>query len=305
MRIFRITKEESDTLKKRAATASVSVASTLCLLKLLASLYTGSLSILSSAIDSLSDIFGSLIIFIAIRISARPASTNYRYGYGKSEALSALVQSGLIAGSGCFIIYDGVSRFFNPVPIEGTAWGIAVMIVSLIATFILIAYQKYVFIRTKSQAIKADSAHYVVDILTNISILLTLVVIKLFDITWFDTLTALLISCYLLYKAYTLACEAISTLLDKELDEKIRKNIENIVTKMPFAKGIHDLRTHDLGGTYFFEFHLELDGRLTLSQAHNYTHEIENKILKRYPNAQIIIHQEPAGINDERLDNKL
>ena len=305
MHIRHITKEESDTLKKRATIASISVALALCLLKLAASLYTGSLSVLSSMVDSLSDIIGSLVTFAAIRVSIRPASNDYRYGYGKSEALSGLVQSAFIAGSGLFIIYDGFNRFLHPRAIQETAIGIAVMIISLIATLILISYQKYVLKRTRSQAIKADSAHYVVDILTNSSILLTLVVVKLFDIVWFDTLTAILISCYLLHNAYDLACEAVNMLLDKELDEKIRKNIENTVNKMPFAKGIHDLRTRDLGGTYLFEFHLELDGKLTLSQAHNYAHEVENKILKKYPNAQVIIHQEPVGIKEDRLDNKL
>lgn len=302
---MQLNKDDSDQLKKQVTIISIIVAITLCLLKIFGSIYTGSLSVLSSMIDSLSDILGSGITFIAVKISSQPASDKYRYGYGKAEALSALFQSAFIAFSGLFIMYDGINRFITPRIIEQTTVGIIIMVISLIVTFILIAYQRHVYKLTKSQAILADSAHYVVDILTNASIILTLLVVKYFEITWFDTLIAIIISAYLLYNAYQLADEAIRLLLDRELPKETRHDIKAIVMKNPHAKGIHDLRTRDLGGNCIFEFHLELDGNLSLSKAHQYTHDIEDSIIKKYPSCQVIIHQEPAGINDERLDKKL
>ena len=73
----------------------------------------------------------------------------------------------------------------------------------------------------------------------------------------------------------------------------------------PFAKGIHDLRTRDLGGAYMFEFHLELDGEVSLAAAHEMTELVEDNLWEVFPNAQIIIHQDPAGVDEERLDTKL
>lgn len=300
-----LTKAAADRLKNTAALASVSVAVSLCLLKIFGALLTDSLAVLSSMIDSLSDIFGSLITLIAIRYAARPASREHRYGYGKAEALSALTQAAFIAGSGLFVMYDGFSRFITPRPVADTGWGLAVMIISIITTLILISFQRYVARKTHSQAILADSAHYVVDILTNASIVLSLLVVRFFDFLWFDTLTAIFISLYLLYNAYQLAGNAIALLLDRELPDTIRSQVQKTVTSLPFVCGMHDLRTHDLGGSYMFEFHLELDGNLSLCQAHAYSDAVSAELEKQFPDAQIIIHQDPSGIKEPRLDDKL
>ncbi len=300
-----LTKEQADKLKNIAAISSISIATTLCLLKIFAAWLTDSLAILSSMIDSLSDIFGSLITLIAIRYAAKPASHQHRYGYGKAEALSALTQSAFIAGSGLFVLYDGIHRFITPHSLLDTDIGLGIMFISIIATIILIIFQRHVAQKTGSQAILADSAHYLVDILTNGAIIISLFAIKFCNAIWIDPLTATIISLYLLYNAYTLACDAIGLLLDRELSEEIRNKICDIVLSNPFVCGIHDLRTHDLGGCYMFEFHLELNGNLTLCQAHEYSNIVTDKLKETYPNAQIIIHQDPSGIYEDRLDNHL
>lgn len=297
-----LSQEQSNSLKKIATIASVSLAVSLSLLKTFGALYTGSLAVLSSMIDSLADIFASSVTYIAVKYASKPASDIHRYGYGKAEALSALIQSAFIAGSGIFVMYDGFSRFLSPKPLEQTDTGIIIMVISLVSTVTLIFFQKYVTRRTKSQAISADSAHYAVDVMTNASIILSLLVVKFFNISWFDTLTAFVISAYLLVNAYHLARQAVSLLMDEELSDDIRTDIIRIVRNSPFTKGIHDLRTRDLGGTYMFEFHLELDGNLSLYDAHDLTDMVEDEILEAYPNAQIIIHQDPAGIDEKRLD---
>ena len=133
-----LSQEESKKLKKTATAASVS------LLKMFGALYTGSLAVLSSMIDSLADIFASSVTFIAVKISSQPADSNHRYGHGKAEAISALIQSAFVAGSGIFVMYDGISRFITPVKVEQTGIGIAIMLISLFGTLALIAFQKYV-----------------------------------------------------------------------------------------------------------------------------------------------------------------
>lgn len=300
-----LTKAQSDRLKNLAACTSISVAVILCLLKIFGAFVTDSLAVLSSMVDSLSDIFASLITLIAVRYSAKPASVTHRYGYGKAEALSSLTQAAFIAGSGLFVIYDGFNRFVSPRQIADTGIGLIIMIISIFVTLALITFQRHVAKITKSQAILADSAHYVVDLLTNGSIILSLIVVQFFDFIWFDTLTAVIIAAYLLFNAYDLAKQAIAQLLDEELDENIRSEVIKCAKSFDFIRGIHDFRSRDLGGTYLFEFHLELDGNLSLYQAHHYCSMVEEKILSKYPDAQIIVHQDPAGIKEERLDNKI
>ncbi len=298
-------KEAQNKLKRAASAASVALAAALTLLKVAAAVYTGSLAVLSSMIDSLADIFASSITFVAVKFASMQATDDHRYGFGKAEAISALVQSAFVAGSGIFVLYDGIMRLFMRKTVGDPDFGIVVMVISLAATTALILFQKYVAKRTNSLAIAADSAHYTVDVVTNLAIIATLVVVKLFEIYWFDTVTALAVAGYLLLNAYKLACGAVSVLTDAELSDDIRKKVCRIVMENPFSQGIHDLRTRDLGGAYMFEFHLELDGDLPLSAAHEMTEAVEDNLLDEFPNAQIIIHQDPVGVKEERLDHKL
>ena len=300
-----LTQEQANKLKKIAAAGSISLAVSLCLIKGLGVFYTDSLAVLSSMVDSLSDIFASLITLIAVRISVRPADCSYRYGYGKAEALSTLFQAAFIVVSGLFILYDAGLRLKNPIPLTQTGLGLIIMITSLVLTLLLVAFQRYVAKRTNSQAILADSMHYSVDIMTNGSIIISLIAVRLWQIDWIDTAIAGIISVYLLYNAYILGRDAVFLLLDRELDDDIRNSIYQIVSQHPISPKIHDLRTRNLGGAYMFEFHIELDGRLDLYTAHKYTDEVEELIRQTYPDAQIIIHQDPAGLAEERLDNKL
>ena len=295
-------KEDLNRLKRLAATLSVSLAVALCFLKIFGSIYTGSLAILSSLIDSLADVFASSLSFVAIKFSTRPASLEHRYGYGRAESISALAQSAFIAGSGLFVMYDGITRIISPAPLEQTDFGIMVMTISLLATLALIAFQKYVTKKTASPAIKADSAHYTVDVLTNLSIIISLLVVKFLGINWFDILTAFVISAYLIFNAYKLAAEAVSALTDRELSPENRQKVIDIVNNSEGIKGYHDFRSRDLGGTYFFEIHLELDGNLTLNITHQLTDKVEEAIKKQFPEAQVIIHQDPYGLRENRLD---
>lgn len=295
----------ANNLKNLATAASVFLSVSLSLLKLWAALYTGSLAILSSLADSLADIFASVITLVAVRVSAQPANLKHRYGYGKAEALSALVQSAFIAGSGLFVLYEGVSRLFNPYEIDDSGFGIAIMLVSLGATLALILFQRYVVRRTNSLAVSADSAHYTVDVVTNLSVIAGLLAVKIWHILWFDTLAAAFVSLYLLYNAYGIARGAVAMLLDKELSAEIRQRVEEIVANCSFVLGMHDFRTRDLGGLYFFELHLELDGNLSLYEAHRLTDVVEREIEKEFPNSQIIVHQDPAGLEEDRLDDRL
>ena len=299
------TKNNASFLKKSAVIASICVAVLLSAIKLFAAIYTDSLAILSSFVDSLTDVAASVISLAAVYIALKPANCNYRYGFGKAEAVSAILQAAFIAVSGAYIIYDGINRIFHPVELKQTGVGLIIMIISMATTFALITFQKFVAKRTASLAVSADSAHYISDLATNSAIIASLVVSKYFHLFWFDTLAALFVAIYLFYQAYVLGKDAFSMLTDRELDESIRADISNLIMQNNDVIGFHDLRTRDLGGKYIFELHLELDGNLSLYDAHEIAQNVEEKILSSYPDAQIIIHEDPFGVEEKRLDNIL
>ena len=292
-------------LKTFAAYASISVSVCLCLIKAGAAIITGSLSVLSSMVDSLTDIISSSISLVAVRFSNKPLTDNHRYGYGKAESVSALIQSAFIAGSGGFILYDGICRFIDPSPIKETTIGLWIMAISIILTIALITFQTTVIKKTNSQAIEADSAHYTVDLLTNGAIIASLLVVRYLDWQWFDSLTAVLISAYLLWNAGHIAFKALEEITDHEVDENIKTKIISLVRSVPEVKGYHDFRTRVSGLRMFIEIHLELDGNLTLSQSHDISDMVEEKILAEFPLAQIIVHQDPYGLHEKRLDHEI
>lgn len=296
---------QNNLLKKSAAVASVSLAVLLALIKFYAFLRTDSLAIFSSFVDSITDLFASMVSFIAVYFSTKPATTNHRYGYGKTEALSALLQAVFVGVSGMFVIVDGINKLIHPIEITKIDIGIAIMLFSILATIFLVIYQTYVANKTKSLAIKADRAHYTVDFLTNSAVVISLLLVHFLGFVYFDTIAALFISAYLLYNAYGLAKEAVELITDKELPGEIRKNIENIVKKTKGTYGMHDFRSRSLGDSYYFELHLEMDGKISLSEAHDLSALIEQKILKAYPNSQILIHQDPVGVHETRLDHEI
>lgn len=292
-------------LKTLAASASIGVSVTLSLIKGAAAIATGSLSVLSSMIDSLTDVLSSSISWVAVRFSNKPLTKHHRYGYGKAESLSALIQAAFIAGSGGFILYDGINRFINPTPIKQTTAGLWIMGISIVLTVALISFQAAVVKKTNSQAIEADSAHYTVDLLTNGAIIVSLLVVKYLGWQWFDSLTAVFISGYLLWNAAHIAIKALEEITDHEVDDDIKNKIIALVHEVPEIKGYHDFRTRVSGLRMFIEIHLELDGNLTLSKSHDISDKVEAKILAEFPQAQIIVHQDPYGLHEQRLDHEI
>ena len=292
-------------LKKSAAAASIGTAFILTLIKSYAAFVTGSLSVLSSLIDSLSDILASAVTYVAVHYSDKPLSKNHRYGYGKAESVSALIQAAFIAGSAGFILYDGFYRFLNPAEIEETTFGIIIMCVCWLITLALILFQKYIIKRVRSQAINADSGHYTVDLLSNGSVILSLLIVKQFNWVWFDVIIAIMIAVYLIYNAGTIAYEAFEEITNKEIDESARKRIIKEVMAIDGVKGCHDFRSRVSGSLYFIELHLEFDGNMTLFTTHKLSDLAESKIIAILPQAQVIIHQDPFGLDEKRLDHDI
>ncbi len=293
--------EAAAPLMRRAAYASITVAVILITVKFGAGLYTGSIAILSSLVDSVLDLVASIINFIAIRQAVQPADRQHRFGHGKAESLGSLMQGAIIFGSAAFLLFEAAARIIDPRDVDHAEVGIAVMVFSIIMTFGLVAYQRSVIKRTGSTAVSADSLHYAGDLLINVSVIVALLLATYGGITHADPVFAFAIALYLGWNAFSIVKLSLSVLMDRELDDSERATIKDMVLAVAGVRNMHDLRTRSSGPQVFIQFHIELRRDISLVAAHDISDDIEDVLLEKYPGAEVIIHADPEGI-DERRD---
>ncbi len=289
----------SNFLIKRATYMSVVVSLIIVLIKLLAWYYTDSPTIFASFTDSMLDIASSLLNFVAARYSMQPPDNEHRFGHGKVEDLAVFSQSVFFVLSGVFVLGVSIKRILVPMPLEHGFFGIMVMIFSIIVTVFLISYQSYVVKKTNSRIVAADRLHYSMDLLTNLAVIISLLLSLYFDNAYIDPVFALFISFYIIFNAVKLITSAFKNLTDHEMEDKKKERVKEIILSNPKVKGFHDLKTRYSGRKPVIQFHLELDGNMSLHDAHNISEDLEQKILKVFRGADIIIHQDPHNIDEE------
>ena len=281
-------------LLRLATYASVTTATILIAGKLAAALLTGSVSVLASLVDSMMDVAASIINLLAVHYALQPPDREHRFGHGKAEPLAGLAQAAFIAGSAVFLILHAVDRLLHPQPLNDALVGVGVLLFAIVATGVLLAFQHHVIRLTESTAIRADALHYASDLLTNTA---TIVALGLAMLGWptLDPLFAIGIALYILYSAGHIGHEAIQLLLDHELPPEVHARIKEIVHASPQVRGVHDVRTRRSGQTYFIQLHLMLDDQLPLVEAHRVADEVEAAIKGEFPNADVLIHEDPTS----------
>ena len=287
-------------LMRIATYAAVAAAVLLIAVKAAAWIATGSLSLLGSLIDSMLDALASLLNLVAVRHALTPADAEHRFGHGKAEALAGLAQAAFVCGSAAFLVFEAVNRLVEPRPLQHGITGIAVMLFAIAVTLGLVLYQAFVIRRTSSIAISADSLHYKGDLLTNLGVIAAIVLATQLGWTWADPLFALLIAGVIAKAAYDIFRRAYDHLMDREMSDELRERIRTIVEAHPESRAMHDLRTRWSGNQAFIQLHLELDPDMPLKEAHRIADEIENEIMRAFPGAEVIIHEDPVGIEEAR-----
>jgi len=287
---------------RQATYASVTVAATLIVAKLVIWDMSDSVALLSSLIDSSLDVMASLISLFAVRQALMPADKEHRFGHGKAESLAALGQSLFVGGSAVFLVFEAGGRVLRPQEIDNGIAAISVMVLSLVMTLVLVQFQRFVIKETGSMAIAADSLHYTADLLVNGGIIIGLIAVTAFGWTLADPLVALAVALYLIITAWRIALLAMDMLMDREFDDSAREEIHSIILSHPEVKSMHDLRTRSAGVHSFIQLHLELDGDLSLSEAHRISDEVEKLVSAKFENAEILIHEDPEGLDEYRSD---
>ena len=288
---------ELNAQKKFAAGLSITSNAVIILLKIIAGILSGSISIISEAIHSFSDFLASVLTFFAVTRSSEPADKEHQFGHGKYEDMSGFIEGGLIILAGLYIIYESFKKLIWGYNLEfNSMLGIYVMAFAVVANFMVSSYLFYVAKKADSVSLYADAEHLRTDIFSSLGVLIGLILIKITGIVILDPIIAIIVAIIIIKAGYSISKETLNNLLDGSLPEEDMKKIESILDKNISIKGYKDLKTRKVGQCKDIEITIFFEPNLTIAQCHKICDEIEAEFAKRFSNMTIIIHPEPENI---------
>ncbi|MCP5401913.1 MAG: cation diffusion facilitator family transporter [Novosphingobium sp.] len=287
------------TLNRSAAAASISVAVLLVALKAWAAWSTGSTAMLGSLADTMLDLVASLATLIGVWVAAQPDDDKHRFGHGKAEALAAMFQVVLISISALGLAARAIEQFLSGARTESAAEGIGISILAMAVTLALLAWQRHVIRQTGSLAIATDHLHYKSDLLLNLAVIGALALDQYAGVAGADPLFGLAIAAWLGWGAWRASHKAIEQLMDREWPEEKKQRFLEVMARHPDLRGVHDMRTRTSGNRDFVQFHVWVDPTMSVRDAHKVMDEIEARLLREFPDVEILIHPDPEGLVDE------
>ncbi|EDK9174398.1 cation transporter [Campylobacter jejuni] len=282
-------------LQKKATLVASLCAIVLALVKFIVGLTSGSVAVLSSAIDSLMDFAISAFNFLALKKSSQKANENYNFGFSKIEALMGLLEGVFIVGVGIFIFYESILKIYYKEEIKDLNSSIYVMIFTLIMTFFLVLFLNYVAKKTKSLIIESDVLHYKTDCLTNACTLGALVLIYFTNLHIIDAIFGIVISLYTAFSAFKIIKKALAFLMDEALPKEQVDKICTLISNNPEIISYHELKTRKTPSCNYLSVHLVFCPIISLLNAHKISDEIEEGVRKMFENEKwdIQIHLDP------------
>ena len=287
--------EKSFPVNKKIAAARLSVFSNtaLIILKVIAGLLSGSVSIISEAIHSFMDLLAAVVAFFSVRISDTPADERHPYGHGKFENISGVVEALLIFVAAFWIIYEAVKKFIHPEPVGNLGLGFAVMIISAVVNIIVSRRLYKVARETDSVALEADALHLKTDVYTSAGVASGLLLMWITGFHLVDSIIAIFVALLILKESYELFMKAYAPLLDLSLPKEDLERISAIIgLHCGGQMSFHDLRTRKAGNYRYVDFHLNLDPDITVREAHAICDRIEEDIKKSFDHTEVTIHVE-------------
>jgi len=285
-------------LNKKVKTARLSIFSNvfLIIIKIIAGLLSGSVSILSEAIHSLMDLIASVIAFFSVKISSRPPDKEHPYDHGKFENISGVIEGILILIAAGWIIYEAIHKFLHHEEIEYLYLGIIVMSVSAMVNFYISRRLYKVANETDSIALEADALHLKTDVYTSLGVAAGLGLIYFTNLHFLDPIIATAVALLIVYEAIILIRNAYRPLLDTSLPEEDMNTINRILMKYSGdCTDFHQIRTRKSGSHKYLDFHLVVPEKMTVKESHDLCDTIEDEIKLNIDNMDINIHVEPCS----------
>ena len=258
----------------------------------------GSISVISEAAHSGIDLIASIVAFFSIRMAVEPADAKHPYGHGKFENISGFFEAMLIFFAAAMIVYEAVKKLFHPIDVEKLDWGIGVMLVSVIVNIIVSRLLFKISKKTGSIALEADAMHLNIDVLTSLSVMIGLVVIRFTHIEILDPIIAIAVAIMICKASYDLAKRSVKDLLDERLPEEEEKTVQRVLESYPGVISYHKLRTRKNGSQREIDIHINMEKNTSLEKVHELCNTIEHEINLALPGTTITIHAEPQHAVD-------
>ena len=276
------------------AGGSIVVGIVVLTLKSLAYVMTGSVALLSDAIESIVNVATAIAAFIAVRLSAKPADAEHPYGHHKAEYFSAVLEGVLIVIAAVAILREAYFAFLSPRNLDAPWLGLAVNGAALAIN----AGWSWVLIRQgrarRSPALEADGRHLLTDVISSIGVLAGVSLAAITGWAVLDPTLAVIVALNILWSGWGIVKDSIGGLMDEAVPAEILARIREIISvNAEGAIEAHDLRTRHAGRMMFIDFHLVVPGSMTVSAAHDICDRLERAIKAEFPDALISIHVEP------------
>jgi cation diffusion facilitator family transporter len=263
-------------------------------LKAVVGLMTGSIAVLSDAMDSLEDVGASLFDLWSVRLSAKPADQEHPYGHGKVEGIAATAEGLLIGGGGVFIFYQAIHRLISGQAEIGVGLGLVAMIVTAFVNLGVVFHIARAAKETGSLVLTAASRHLWTNVAQAIAVITALVLVGLTGRMEFDAIVALLLSAFLVFSAARIIMGATRQIMDVRLPLDEEEVIQRALRRYEGqVVGFHKLRTRRSGHQRYVELHLIVDPKRSVEEIHTVCDGIEGDIQERLPGAEVTIHVEP------------
>lgn len=282
-------------LEKRATIVSTSVAGLLVIIKMTVGIFSGSIAVLASAIDSMLDLIVSLFNYFALHTAEKDPDEQFHFGRSKIEPLAAVIEGVVISFSALFILYEALSKMAHPRDMQYIDESIGVMIISFIVTSALVIFLNKVAKKTKNIVIKADALHYKTDLFSNGAVLMALVLISYTAEELIDPILGVVIAIYMIYSAIPIIREGILILLDAALSSEDTQKILHILDTQNDISGYHQLQTRESGSQIFVSVHVVYNISVSLYEAHLVSDKLEDNIKALFVDkkAHVLVHMDP------------
>lgn len=292
---------------KRYAWLSIATALATILLKGLAWWLTGSVGLLSDALESFVNLAGAAMALAMLTLAAMPADDDHAFGHGKAEYFSSAFEGGLIFIAAISIAYAAIDRLLNPQEIEAVGIGLAVSVVATLINFATARTLMKVGRQHNSITLEADAHHLLTDVWTSAGVMVGVGLVWLTGWLWLDPAIALLVAANIVWTGWQLLRRSAEGLMDKSIPQEQIKAIEDVLEGYR-KQGLdfHALRTRQAGTRAFITLHVLVPGAWTVQQGHDWLEKIEADIRCVLMHAHVTTHlepmEDPVSLFDEALD---
>ncbi|MGB9791225.1 MAG: cation diffusion facilitator family transporter [Thermacetogeniaceae bacterium] len=286
-----------DNNEKKVKVACFSVISNALLVffKLAVGIAINSVSVLSEGIHSGLDLLAALLALFAVRQSGKPPDERHRYGHGKIENISGVVEALLIFLAAVWIVWEAVRKLITRAGVETPGWGIAVMMCSGAVNYFISNLLMKTARATDSVALEADAWHLKTDVYTSLGVAIGLLLLLVTRYYFLDPLIAIVVALLIVKASFDLARKAFLPLIDTSLPPEEEEIIREIIDEYASSYiGFHDLRTRKSGSERHIDLHLVVPRTRSIAMTHELCDDIEEALKRRFPGSHVLIHVEPC-----------